>query len=119
MRRWSAGVEALRQLLAREELDGPLELALEPRCRLFPRLAEPLVERLHRDLRVALDLSLGDAREPLVLAALPLDEHDVQPRAHVGLGALDRLGDSLLALAQPRSADSVSSRASTSAIDWR
>src|SRR6185503_11933341 len=53
---------------------GPLELALEPCRRLFPRLAESVVERLHRDLRVALDLPLGDAREPLVLAALPLDE---------------------------------------------
>ena len=49
--------------------------------------------RLHRDLRVPLDLALGDALEPLGLAALPLDEHDVEAAADVGLGALDRLRD--------------------------
>ena len=41
----SARVEALRELLAGEELDGALELPLEARGSLFPGLAEPLVER--------------------------------------------------------------------------
>ena len=96
----SARVEALGELLAGEQLDGPLELALEPRRGLFSRLAEALVEGLHRDLRVALDLSLGDPREPLGLSALPLHEHHVEAATHVRLRPLDRLRDRVLALAE-------------------
>ena len=50
---------------------------------------------------MTLDLALGHALEPLVLAALPLREHDVEPRADVGLRLLERLGDGRLARPQP------------------
>ena len=50
---------------------------------------------------MALDLSFRDPREPLGLAPLPFDEHDVEPTAHVGLRPLDRLRDRLLPSAQP------------------
>src|SRR6476646_4457210 len=97
----SAGVEPLGEFLPGEDLDRPLELALKTGGRLFPGLAEALVERLHRDLRVPLDLPLGHPREPLGLPALPLDQDDVEPGANVGLGTLDGLGDRMLALPEP------------------
>ena len=99
-RPWSAGVEALRDLVAHEQLDRPVELALEPCRGLLARLAEALVEGEHGDLRVPLGLALGDPLEPLRLAALPFHEHDVEPSADVGLGPLDRLRDGGLPRAQ-------------------
>ena len=90
--RESPRVEALRELLAHEQLDGAVELALEARRGLLARLAEALVEREHRDLGVTLDLALRHPLEPVRLAALPLDERDVEPRADVRLGLLDRVG---------------------------
>ena len=82
-------------------LDRAVELAGEPRRRLLPDLAHPLVERGRRDLGVALDLALGDPLEPLGLAPLELDQRQLEPRPGVGLGLLDPLGDRRLARPQP------------------
>ena len=101
VKKLSARVEPLRELFAGEELDRALELALQARRGLLSCLAEAVVEGLHRDLGVPLHLALGDPLEPLGLAPLPLDEHDVEARADVDLGALDRLGDGGLAGAKP------------------
>src|SRR6188472_626383 len=101
VRELSASVEPLRELLAGEKLDSALELPLQTRRGLLARLAEALVQGLHRDLRVPLHLALGHPLEPLGLAPLPLDQHDVQPGADVGLGPLDRVGDRGLAGAKP------------------
>src|SRR6187551_1812462 len=101
VRELSASVQPLRELLAGEELDSALELPLQTRRSLLARLAEALVQGLHRDLRVPLHLALGHPLEPLGLAPLPLDQHDVQPGADVGLGPLDRVGDRGLAGAKP------------------
>src|SRR6185312_8346973 len=94
-------VEPLGELVASEQLDRAVELALKARRRLLAGLAEPLVEGHHRDLGVPLDLPLGHPREPFGLAALPLDEHDVEACPHVRLALLDRLGDRRLARAEP------------------
>ena len=101
VKKLSARVEPLRELFAGEELDGALELALQARRGLLSCLAEAVVEGLHRDLGVPLHLALGDPLEPLGLAPLPLDEHDVEARADVDFGALDRLGDGGLAGTKP------------------
>ena len=94
-------VEPPCELLAHHQLDGAVELAGEPRRRLLADLAHPLVERRRRDLRVALDLALGDALEPLGLAPLELDQRQLEPRAGVGLRLLDALGDRRLPRPQP------------------
>ena len=94
-------LEPPRELLAHHHLDGAVELAGEPRRRLLPDLAHPLVERGRRDLGVALDLALGDPLEPLGLAPLELDQRQLEPGPGVGLGLLDPVGDRRLPGPQP------------------
>src|ERR1044072_7845010 len=68
VRELSASVEPLRELLAGEKLDSALELPLQTRRGLLARLAEALVQGLHRDLRGPLPLAPGPPRPPPRLA---------------------------------------------------
>ena len=74
---------------------------MQARGRFLARLAQPLVVGEHRDLRVVLHLSLGDTLEALVLPALPLGEHHVEPRPDVRLRLFQGVGDGGLARAEP------------------
>ena len=67
---------------------------------LFSQLAHPLLEGERGGLHVALELARDGSLDSLALAALELDERDVQARAGIALRALDPLGDRLLARAQ-------------------
>src|SRR5206468_2383793 len=76
--RGGLGIDAPHELFATEELHCALELAREPGCRVFLQLAHPLVEGERGGLHVTLELSRQHAFDALGLAALEVDERNLE-----------------------------------------